>query len=89
LPSPKTPRTEYYGLFGFHGSGVIGVVVYGLFGSATLIFGAPLPLAPPPHVVCPAGPCYLVCRSTPLRSAANADAFGRLLTRQFEMPPGG
>ncbi|KIZ02439.1 hypothetical protein MNEG_5523 [Monoraphidium neglectum] len=31
--------TEYYGLFGFHGSGVIGVVVYGLFGSATLIFG--------------------------------------------------
>ncbi|KAI8463489.1 MAG: Sodium/hydrogen exchanger family-domain-containing protein [Monoraphidium minutum] len=31
--------TEYYGLFGLHGSGVIGVVVYGLFGSSTLIFG--------------------------------------------------
>lgn len=31
---------EFYGLFGYHGSGVIAVVVYGLYGSSSFLFGA-------------------------------------------------
>lgn len=40
LHKPRTKiNTEYYGIYGVHGSGVIGVVVYGLYGSSTLTWG--------------------------------------------------